>query len=242
MMTHRYVAVLGAVLVLAAAACSDSGPSDSGPSDSGSGDAAPAATTADVAVPSGSPSTGTASAEAPATAQSVAPTRTAATGKAGAKPGSTGGPAVRSCRNADVAVTVTMQEIVGESSSRRGLVQVTNKSKTSCRVEGHAAISLSNAAGETVKVPTRVVNQPGPAVRITLRPGTTASEGIKWQACDKGSSSCGVGNGLRFNLQATTGGPFAQLAGFPAGEASDLTVDALQIGTLQPSTQGVVAW
>jgi hypothetical protein len=226
-MTHRHLllAALGATLTLAVAACSDS---DSG---SGSGTAAPpaaATTTAPAETPSDQPSS-----EAPAPSPS-------ATAKA--RPGATGGAVVRSCRNSDVAVTVTMQDIVGESSSRRGLVQVTNRSKTSCRVQGHAAISLTDAAGETVKVPTRMVNQPGPAVRVTLRPGTTASEGIKWQACDKGSSSCGVGNGLSFNLQASTGGPAARLSGFPPGEASNLTMGALEVGTLQPSAQGVVAW
>jgi hypothetical protein len=232
MMTHRYAALLGAVLLFAPAACSDSGPGDAG-----LGDSAPAtAATTAAATPSAEPP------RSPATEQSVAPSRTATAQAAGAKPGSTGGPAVRSCRNQDVATTVTMQEIEGESSSRRALVAVTSHAKTNCQVKGRVTITLTNAADETVRVRSRGVNQPGPAVRITLRPGTSAFEGIKWQACDKGSSSCGVGNGLRFNLQATTGGPAARLAGFPAGEASAITMDTLEIGTLQPSTQGVVAW
>jgi hypothetical protein len=148
----------------------------------------------------------------------------------------------RACRTADTSATITLQPDLSKGTTQVALVQLTNKSKNNCAVNGRAAISLANAAGDTVDVPAKNVNEPGKAVRITLRPGTNAFEGIKWTTCDKGDASCGAGNSLRFNLDASTDGPFAQLSGFPNAEDSDITMKSLQIGTLQPSRQGVVAW
>jgi hypothetical protein len=52
----------------------------------------------------------------------------------------------------------------------------------------------------------------------------------------------GAGNPLRFNLQASTDGDVAELEGFPNPAAGDITMKSLQIGSLQPIRQGVVAW
>ena len=147
-------------------------------------------------------------------------------------------PASKVCRNDDVSATVTFQPHFVSGGTRLGLVALRNKSAGPCRVNGHVSISLTNAAGEVVQVPTKNVDEPGRAVPITLQPGTNAFEGIKWQLCDKGSADCPAGTGLRFNLQASTDGPDAKLSGFP----QTFTMASLQIGTLQPSTQGVVAW
>lgn len=144
------------------------------------------------------------------------------------------------CTSDGVSVEVTLQD--PEADELMGLVALTNKTDAPCLVEGRASISLRNAAGETVEVPTDEVDEPGPATAITLKPGTTAFQGIKWIPCDKGPASCPTGNSLSYNLEASTDGPYAKLSGFPNGEASDLTMKSLMIGTLQPSTQGVVAW
>nr|WP_296069509.1 DUF4232 domain-containing protein [uncultured Actinoplanes sp.] len=175
-----------------------------------------------------------------ATSSPAAPpaaTSPAATSPATTRPVATR-PASPVCRNDDVSATVTFQPQFESGTTRLALVAVTNRSKNPCRVDGRAAISLTNAAGEVVEVPTKNVNEPGRAVPITLQPGGNAFEGIKWQLCDKGSADCPAGTGLRFNLQASTDGPDAKLSGFPTG----FTMASLQIGTLQPSTQGVVAW
>jgi hypothetical protein len=141
-----------------------------------------------------------------------------------------------------MAADVTLQSERTSGTTRMALVTLTNKSSKTCKVQGRAAISLTNAAGEVVDVPTREVDEPGAAVAITLKPGRTAFEGIKWTSCDKADASCAVGNGMRFNLEASTDGPDARLVAFPAAEKSDITIKSLSIGTLQPSTQGVVAW
>lgn len=146
------------------------------------------------------------------------------------------------CRTRDLTAVVTWQPQDDTTRTHRGLVTLSNKKKTSCTVDGWAAISLVNAADEVVPVKTTQVNQPGKPVKVTLKPGGSAWAGIKWTACDKADSSCGAGNTLRFNLEAATDGDVAQLEGFPRPEDSDITMNRLQIGSLQTSNQGVVAW
>jgi hypothetical protein len=150
---------------------------------------------------------------------------------------------VRLCGNGDITVAISAQSdditVVGP---QKGLANVVNKSRTSCRVDGRAFFRLYNAADEQVDVSTRSVSEPGPAVDITLRPGGGAFEGIKWQACDRDDADCPTGNTIRGSLSSSSAGVVADLDGFPADEDSRITMSSLQFGTLQPSTEGVVAW
>ncbi|MEV4704196.1 protein kinase domain-containing protein [Actinoplanes sp. NPDC049316] len=151
--------------------------------------------------------------------------------------------AVRTCRNADTSVTVTAQsDNPTTSGTQKALVSVSNTSDASCRVDGRLTIRLYNAADEAVPVPTRGVNEPGEAVKMVLRPGGGAFQGIKWQACDKSDADCPTGNTLRGSLDPSSRGVVATLEGFPAAVDSDITMSSLQLGTLQPSPQGTVAW
>jgi hypothetical protein len=178
----------------------------------------------------------------PSAASTPAPGGSASARPAGTKTGTKGATTVTVCRSSAMSADITFQPERTSGATRMALVALTNKSSKTCRVAGRAAISLTNAAGEVVGVPTREVGEPGTAVPITLKPGRTAFEGIKWTTCDKAASTCHVGNGMRFNLEASTDGPGARLIGFPAAEKSNITIKSLSIGTLQPSTQGVVAW
>jgi predicted Ser/Thr protein kinase len=150
---------------------------------------------------------------------------------------------VRLCGNADITVSISAQNddttVIG---TQRGLVNVVNKSRTSCRVDGRAFFRLYNAADERVDVPTTSVSEPDPAIDITLRAGAGAFEGIKWQACDIGDGDCPTGNTIRGSLVSSADGVVADLDGFPAPEDSRITMSSLQLGTLQPSAEGVVAW
>jgi hypothetical protein len=149
---------------------------------------------------------------------------------------------VRLCTNADIAVAISAQDDVTTIGAQRGLMNVVNKSHTSCRVDGRAFIRLYNAADEQVDVPSKSVNEPGPAVDITLRSGGGAFEGIKWQACDRDDGDCPAGNTIRASFQSSAEGVVAELDGFPAPEESRITMSSVQLGTFQPSTEGVVAW
>jgi hypothetical protein len=77
---------------------------------------------------------------------------------------------------------------------------------------------------------------------MILRSGGGAFQGMKWQACDRGDGDCPVGNTLRGSLESSAEGVVATLDGFPDPNRSSITMSSLQLGTLQPSPQGVVAW
>jgi eukaryotic-like serine/threonine-protein kinase len=152
-------------------------------------------------------------------------------------------PAVRRCGNGDIKVSISAQNddptAIG---AQRGLISVANQSRTDCRVDGRAFITLYNAADEQVSVPTQPVEEPGPAIDIVLKPGGGAFQGMKWQACDTGDADCPTGNTLRGSLTSSSEGVVAELEGFPSPERSQIAMSSLQLGTLQPSTEGVVAW
>jgi len=149
---------------------------------------------------------------------------------------------VPGCLNNDVSVNVAFQPQATAGNHRSGLVTVTNTSDHTCQVRGHFAIAPINPAGETVDVPLKLVDEPGKAVTINLQRRRSAFAGIKWTVCDKADSDCRVGNSLRYNLQSSGNGKVAELEGFPPAVANAITMSSLQIGTLQPSRQGVVAW
>lgn len=197
--------------------------------------------------PAAAPEPGSASApssQAPSSQPSAshAPASQPSASHAPARSSGGAGRSAAACRTGGMSAVVTWQPDRDGGRTHMGLVTLTNKSKSSCTVDGWAAISLVNAADEVVPVRTTRVDQPGRPVRTTLRPGTSAFAGIKWTACDKGDSACGAGNTLRFNLEASTDGDVARLEGFPDPAASNITMKSLQIGSLQPSRQGVVAW
>jgi hypothetical protein len=169
-------------------------------------------------------------AAAPASSATEAPS-------ASAIPETSAAASTAACRTGDVEVSITAQP-----NAPKGLVAVTNKAGETCTVNGWLTVTLVNAADEPVDVPTRKVEQPGGPVDIELAPGRSAFAGIKWATCDKGDSSCGVGNTIRYDLGESAEGPAAELEGFPAGEQSGITMKSLEVGTLQPATQGVVAW
>lgn len=122
------------------------------------------------------------------------------------------------------------------------LVQLTNASSRTCSVGGWPVITLVNAADEAVDVPTKKVAEPGESVPADLAPGTGAFAGIKWTICDKATADCPTGNTVKVGF--AKGGPLvaATLEGFPNPERSGITFKSLQVGTVQPSNQGVVAW
>jgi eukaryotic-like serine/threonine-protein kinase len=193
--------------------------------------ATPVPSAAVSAVPSAGPSPSARTAASPAPqAPVVVPSHTPA------KP-------VRLCRSSDTEVSISAQNDDPTAlGTQRGLISVANKSGTSCRIDGRAFIRLYNAADEQVAVPTRNVNQPGRAVEMILRSGGGAFQGMKWVACDRGDADCPVGNTLRGSLESSSEGVVAALDGFPDPNRSNIAMSSLQLGTLQPSTQGVVAW
>ncbi|GIF09796.1 DUF4232 domain-containing protein [Actinoplanes siamensis] len=175
----------------------------------------------------------------PATAGSTAEDTTDSTAEARAATLTDTGSA---CRTADLKATITLQPN-GTPTNQRAMVTLTNRGKHACTLDGWLSIAPVNAADELVVVPTRKVAQPGPAKTFTVKPGVAAFAGIKWTVCAESDVSCNWANSLRYSLTGTPGdGPYATLEDFPNPERNGIRMKSLQIGTLQPSRQAVLAW
>jgi hypothetical protein len=183
------------------------------------------------------------SGDQPTSTAGTSPSEPIATATAAASGLSAGGSsAVARCTGKGVKVDLILQPDLTSASSATALMQVTNTGAAPCTVAGWAAVSLWNAADQQVKVPAREVAQPGAPTTVALKPGTTASAGIKWTPCDKGSDTCPTGNTLKVRLSGDSTDVVANLSEFPGAEKNTITMSALQTGTLQPSQEGVVAW
>jgi hypothetical protein len=147
------------------------------------------------------------------------------------------------CLTGDVRATIVTAPV--EGTEQTALVTVTNTGNDTCAVNGWLSITLVNAANQPVPVPTVKLDRPGPATEIPLAAGAAAYAGIKWTSCTRGEPDCGVGTGLRYDLAiSTTIGPSAQLEGFTRTKRQriNITMQSLEIGSLQPTETGVTDW
>jgi hypothetical protein len=222
------LAVPGAVILTGVSACGNSSPATPVTTSSPSETSPVAPSPTDVA-----PSTSDAPIATPPATSPATPAAPVDGGTPAAAP---------ACTTADIKVTLTEQPQRREGDSRMALVHLANVSSRTCNVGGWPVITLVNAANEAVTVPTKNVAEPGESVPADLAPGGGAFAGIKWTICDKAAAECPTGNTIKVGL--TKGGPLvvAALEGFPNAEQSGLTFKSLQVGTIQPSNQGVVAW
>lgn len=175
--------------------------------------------------------------------KAAAPSESAAQSQSpGGSTGESGAAGAPDCAAGDIEATLTEQPQRREGDTRMALLHLKNVSGHVCHVDGSPVIALVNAADETVDVPTEDVPQPGAALPIDLNPDGGAFAGIKWTICGKDADDCPTGNTIKVGLEK--GGPLvpATLEGFPDPERSGITVKSLQVGTIQPSNQGVVAW
>ncbi|GAA4581390.1 hypothetical protein GCM10023194_12490 [Planotetraspora phitsanulokensis] len=220
--------VYGAVILTGISACGSSSP-DAPVAASSPSETSPVASTPADAVPSTSK---TPIATPPVTRPATPPA-----------PVDDGTPAAApACKATDLKVTLTEQPQRREGDSRMALVHLVNTSSRTCNVGGWPVIALVNAADEAVTVPTKNVAQPGKSVPADLTSRGGAFAGIKWSICEKAAADCPTGNTVKVGL--TKGGLLvvAALEGFPNPEQSGLTFESLQVGTIQPAAQGVVAW
>lgn len=142
------------------------------------------------------------------------------------------------CTGEDVKAAATVQD------AGVALLAITNASDGPCTLAGWPTLGLLGADDHALKVPVEKVAQPGPATPTALDPGETAFAGFKWTMCDLGASGCAVAT--TFTVTPPGGGTpvNATLTGVEGGDQAveKLPVGGLQVGTIQPSTQGVVAW
>jgi hypothetical protein len=125
-----------------------------------------------------------------------------------------------------------------------GLLAVTNSSKTKETINGWPTLSYLNAADEPLSVPVKNVKIPGAAMPITLAPGQTAFAGVKWTDGDKGSTSTFVATTLKVTPPGASAPVVANVIGTDGKKQGyyEFDITSVQVGTLQPSTQGVLVF
>ena len=121
-----------------------------------------------------------------------------------------------------------------------GYLAFTNRGAT-CTLQGWPTLKFLGANNGALAVPEQKVEKPGAAPSITLAPGRTAFAGIKWVLGDKAETSTFVATSVtvappnhtavKANLIGTDG----KVAGY-----LELPLKSVQVGTLQPSSQGVL--
>lgn len=125
-----------------------------------------------------------------------------------------------------------------------GLLAVGNTGKTKATLNGWPTLTFRNAANETVAVPVKNVKIPGAATPITLAPGQNAFAGVKWTDGDKASTSTFVATTLEVTAPGSTTPVVANVIGTDGKKQGyyEFDITSVQVGTLQPSTQGVLVF
>jgi Protein of unknown function (DUF4232) len=223
-MRMRTIVVAGSALALLTAltACSSSTPA-----------AGQSATTAAHGAPG-------ASGAAPATTGGAAAGGGGGAGGGAAAPGhgGEGDPSGASVIAASFRAELTIQK------AGLGLLTLTNVSKNDVTLKGWPTLEFLNAANEPVAVPTQKVNVPGAGPSITVAPGRTAFAGVKWAVGDKGATSTFVATSVQLTPPAGTGRINVSIVGTNGHSGGDVELDmtSAQVGTLQPSSQGVLVF
>ena len=125
-----------------------------------------------------------------------------------------------------------------------GLLSVQNNGKAKATIDGWPTLTFLNAANEPVAVPVKKVNIPGAAGSITLAPGQNAFAGVKWTDGDKASASTFVATTIEVTPPGSSTAVVANVIGTNGKKQSyyEFDITSVQVGTLQPSTQGVLVF
>ncbi|HEX3651139.1 MAG TPA: DUF4232 domain-containing protein [Pseudonocardiaceae bacterium] len=125
-----------------------------------------------------------------------------------------------------------------------GLLALTNTAKHPVAVRGWPTLTFYDDADESLAVPVRKVDVPGAGPRITIGPGETAFAGVRWTVGDKADPKTFVATSLRLTppggsqrVTVNVVGMDGEVAEFPEFDLTDA-----EIGTLQPSSQGVLVF
>ena len=124
------------------------------------------------------------------------------------------------------------------------LLALTNQSDRACTVQGNPGVGFLAADNSPVQVPVQPVDQPGPGPLIELAPGNSAFAGVKWTPCDTADPNCFVATTVEVTSPGATAPVVADFHSANGGgeRVTELPLSGAQVGTLQPITDGVVAW
>lgn len=223
MRTTTRTALIGGALLLPLALAACGGSKAASPVESGS----PASVGAPAGVPTGVPTVGA----------NQAP-------KATATPAGAPAQGTPSCKSSDFKADLSVQpdSPSGDTTWTKALMALTNKSGHACTLSGFPAVSVLDAANAPIKVPSKNVNQPGPPTSVIVQNGRSAFAGVKWADCDESDVNCAVATAVEITPPGLSGSVVADLTGTDGRAPDKIDVGSLQIGTVQGTSQGVVAW
>ncbi|MEV6604178.1 DUF4232 domain-containing protein [Kutzneria sp. NPDC051319] len=120
------------------------------------------------------------------------------------------------------------------------ILVVTNKGTRPITVQGWPELSFLNAHNDSLAVPTEKVSQPGATVPSTLQPGQSAFAGVKLISGDKGDPSTFVATTTNLTVPGAPAVTVSLIGDDGhAAEYPELDLKSIQVGTFQPSMQGV---
>lgn len=177
----------------------------------------------------------TASAGAPTSAPGVVVTGS------GAAPGGHGG---EGASGGATVVAASFRADLTIQKAGLGLLTLTNVSKNNVTIKGWPSLVFLNAANEAVAVPVKQVNVPGAASSITVPPGRTAFAGVKWAVGDKADPKTFVATSVQLTPPNASGRINTKIVGTDgrSGGYVEFDMTSVQVGTLQPSSQGVLVF
>ncbi|QUH04996.1 DUF4232 domain-containing protein [Saccharopolyspora erythraea] len=143
------------------------------------------------------------------------------------------------CAAEEVAADLNAQPGGGKA-----MLVLTNIGNRACTVEGAPGVGFRAADNSELPVSVEAVPQPGPGRPIELLPGRSAFGGIKWTPCDKADPVCWVATTVEITSPGAAAPVVADFHGANGGDerVTELPLSAAQVGTLQPVSDGVVAW
>lgn len=181
---------------------------------------------------------------APTVSATVTPTATA-TSTRSVVPGTRPAPTSRTTGGGSAPVTASsFRADLTVQRAGLGLLALTNTSGRPVTVQGWATLQFLNAANQTVAVPLRKVAVPGAGPSITIGPGQTAFAGVRWTVGDKADPKTFVATTLRLMPPGGTGWANVNVIGVNGDEDGypEFDLTGAEIGTLQPSSQGVLVF
>lgn len=121
------------------------------------------------------------------------------------------------------------------------LLTMTNTSNKACELGGWVNLTPTNMANEPIEeVPSTNVEIPGGPQNLTLEPGRTAFAGVHAELGDKGDSNTYVTSGFVASPADMSGSVNAPVNSLNNEPVTEIPLKSLQVGTLQPSSQGVL--
>jgi hypothetical protein len=125
-----------------------------------------------------------------------------------------------------------------------GLLTLTNTGRRAETVHGWPTLAFLNAANEPVPVPVRQVNVPGKGSPIIVGPGETVFAGVRWVVGDKADPRTFVATTVRMTLAGAATSSNVRIIGEngQSGGYVEFDLTSAQVGTVQPSSQGVLVF